>query len=261
MPADLAVQVVNYRTRDYLGPCLESIVAALAPLDLTARVLVYDNASGDDLSALRERFAGSVEFVAGAENLGFGAAQNRLAARTDARLLCCVNPDVVADRGAVFPPLLAAFADERVAVAGPRLVTPDGATQRWDHGELRGLRARVANGAGHAHWRERSGPTEVAWVSGAFLTVRRQAFAAVGGFDEAFFLYKEEEDLCLRIRRAGGRVLYVPQAAATHVGGVVAGRDPALLRAATDRYVAKHHPPGLRRRALEALYTHVTRRI
>lgn len=260
MPADLAVQVVNYRTSAYLGPCLDSVLAALAQTGVSARVLVYDNGSGDDLSGLERRFAGEVGFVMGPENLGFGAAQNRLAALSDARLLCCVNPDVTVDRRDVFARLLTAFADERVAVAGPRLVTPDGATQRWDHGELRGLRARVANGAGHAHWRERPAPAEAAWVSGAFLMVRREAFAAVGGFDEDFFLYKEEEDLCLRIRRAGGRVLYVPTAEVTHVGGVVAGRDPELLRASTERFAAKHHP-GLRRRLLEAVYLHVTRRI
>ena len=260
MATDVAVQVVNYRTRDHLGPCLESVLAALAQTGVPARVLVYDNASGDDLSELEKRFAGRVEFVAGTENIGFGAGHNRLAERSDARLICCVNPDVTIDRGNPFPALLAAFADPRVAAAGPRLVTPDGCTQRWDHGELRGVRARVANGAGHAHWRERAATTTVAWVSGAFLMVRREEFAAAGGFDEGFFLYKEEEDLCLRLRHRGGRVVYVPAVAATHVGGVVAGRDPELLRTSTARFVAKHHP-GLRRRLLDVVYRHVTRRI
>ena len=260
MACDLAVQVVNYRTRDHLGRCLESVLAALAQAGVPARVLVYDNASGDDLSELEHRFAARVEFVAGAENIGFGAGHNRLAARSDAGLICCVNPDIVVDRGNPFPALLDVFADPRVAAAGPRLVTPDGSTQRWDHGELRGLRARVANGAGHAHWRERAAAATVAWVSGAFLMVRREAFAAAGGFDEGFFLYKEEEDLCLRLRRGGGRILYVPAVAVTHVGGVVAGRDPELLRASTARFVAKHHP-GPRRRVLDVLYRHVTRRI
>ena len=80
------------------------------------------------------------------------------------------------------------------------------------------------------------------------------------GFNKGFFLYKEEEDLCRRIRHAGGTVLYVPDARATHIGGVVAGRDPAQLAASTERYVGKHLP-GRHRRVLELLYERVARRI
>ena len=260
MALGLSVQVVNYRTREHLQPCLSSLLAALERTPLSARLAVYDNASGDDLSELETRFAGRVEFVYGDVNLGFGAAQNRLAAPTDAAWICCVNPDVVADEPGVLERLLDAAEKSGATVAGPLLRTPDGAPQRWDHGELHGLRARIANGAGHAHWRPRAERTDVAWVSGAFLLVRGDAFRAAAGFDEGFFLDKEEEDLCRRIRHAGGTVLYVPDARATHIGGVVAGRDPAQLAASTERYVGKHLP-GRRRRVLELLYERVARRI
>ena len=202
-----------------------------------------------------------MEFHAAPENLGFGGGHNRLAALHDAPLLCLVNPDVVVEDAAVFPRLLAALDDASVAIAGPLLRTPDGAPQRFDHGELRGVRARVANAAGHAHWRPRTATTEAAWVSGAFLLVRRSAFAAAGGFDESFFLYKEEEDLCLRIRQAGGRVLYVPAAEAVHIGSVVAGRDPERLAESVARFQDKHFPARRRRRVYDALYRGVTRRI
>jgi GT2 family glycosyltransferase len=260
MAAELTVQVVNYRTREHLGACLGSVLAALAETPATARVVVLDNASGDDLGDLAERFAGQVEFLAAERNLGFGGGHNRLAADGDTPLLCFLNPDVVIERRDVFARLLSVLEDDRVAAAGPLLRTPDGAQQRFDHGELRGVRARIANGAGHAHWAPRSARAEVAWVSGAFLLVRRAAFDAVGGFDEGFFLYKEEEDLCLRIRRAGGRVIYVPDAEATHVGSVVAGRDPQQLADSMARYVAKHLS-GRRRRLLDVLYRNVSRRI
>jgi GT2 family glycosyltransferase len=259
--AELIVQIVNYATKAYLRPCLAGVLDALEQTPVASRVLVLDNASGDDLSDLAGELAGRVEFHAAERNLGFGAGQNLLAARGDSRLLCCLNPDVVLDHRDVFTTLLAAFEDERVAVAGPLLRTPSGDPQRWDHGELHGLRARVANGAGHAHWRARTAAADVAWVSGAFLVARRDAFAAAGGFDEGYFLYKEEEDLCLRVRRAGGRVRYVPEAQATHVGSVVAGRDPAQLAASTERYMARNFPSQRRRRLLDALYTRVTRRI
>lgn len=261
MAAELTVQVVNFATQAYLEPCLSSVLAALAQTPIASRVAVLDNGSGDDLSDLAAAFAGAVDFHASEQNLGFGGGHNRLAARGDSRFICLVNPDVVVGQRDVFARLLSALDDERVAVAGPLLRTPAGARQRFDHGELHGLRARIANGAGHAHWQPRTERTEVAWVSGAFLLVRRAAFAAAGGFDESFFLYKEEEDLCLRIRSAGGRVLYVPDAEATHIGSVVAGRDPVHLDASVARFHAKHFPSAWRRRALDAIYRNVTRRI
>jgi N-acetylglucosaminyl-diphospho-decaprenol L-rhamnosyltransferase len=259
-PPELSVQVVNYETAAHLPACLSSLLAALEEAPVSSRIAVLDNGSSDDLSGLERRFGRDVDFVSSAENLGFGGGQNLLAGRNRSSLVCCVNPDVVAEQRDVFARLLSVLEDPAVAVAGPQLITPSGETQRFDHGELRGLRARIANGAGHAHWRPRRERAEVAWVSGAFLLVRREVFAAVGGFDEAFFLYKEEEDLCRRIRRRGGRVLYVPDAHAQHVGSVVAHRDPALLEASVAHYRAKHFP-GARRRVLDAVYRHVSRRI
>jgi GT2 family glycosyltransferase len=254
MSAELTVQVVNFRTRDFLGPCLESLAGALRHSGVSSRVLVLENGSGDDLTNV------AAEVVVSEQNLGFGGGHNLLAARHDSPLLCFVNPDVVCDQEDVFARLLDALGAPGVVAAGPLLCTPDGEPQPFDHGELRGLRAVVANGAGYAHWRPRDQRTEAAWVSGAFLLVRRAAFDAAAGFDESFFLYKEEEDLCLRMRRAGGRVLYVPDAHARHVGSVVAGRDPELLARADARFRAKH-AAGLRGRLLRPLYTHVTRRI
>ena len=78
---------------------------------------------------------------------------------------------------------------------------------------------------------ERDAPADAAWVSGAACLVARHAFDAVGGFDPGFFLYKEEEDLFLRIRRAGGRVRYLPSVRVRHDGAATASRErpPARL--------------------------------
>lgn len=234
----LAVQIVNYDTAEWLGPCLDSVLAN-APTG--TRVVVLDNASSDDIEELRDRFA-AVVFVRSERNLGFGGGHNRLAREHDAELLCLVNPDVVVEGPEVLARLLTEFGDPAVGAAGPLLRTADGEPQRFDHGELGGLRARVAAGAGHAHWVPRTRAADAAWVSGAFLVVRREAFDAVGGFDEGFFLYKEEEDLGLRMRGAGWRVRYVPEVDVRHVGGVVARRDPQRLAASIARYRAKHAP-------------------
>jgi N-acetylglucosaminyl-diphospho-decaprenol L-rhamnosyltransferase len=258
---DLAVQIVNFNTKAHLVPCLESVVTALGRSRLDTRVLVLENGSNDDLGELAERFGEGVEFYESEVNLGFGGGHNRLAGSTRSRYLCLLNPDVVMPAGAdVFGALVAACSRSGVAVAGPMLVGVDGAPQRWDHGELHGLRARISNGAGAAYWRERHQRADVAWVSGACMVVRRDTFEAAGGFDERFFLYKEEEDLCLRIRRAGGRVVYEPAVRVTHVGSVAAKRAPEHFRPSIEYYLEKNFPRRWRRRLLRVLYVAWARR-
>jgi len=259
MDPELVVQIVNYRTRDHLGPCLDGVLADLDDAGVPHRVLVLENGSGDDLRGLIAGYGGRVELLERDENRGFGGGHDVLAAAARSRWICCVNPDVTVPRPGVLRGLLRHGEDPRVVAVGPLLRTADGSPQRWDHGELRGLRAWVARGAGHAHWRPRRRPVRVAWVSGAFLLLRRSAFEAVGGFDERFFLYKEEEDLCLRLRAAGGRVIYDPTVAADHVGGVVARRHEHL-EASIALYRQKHVPPR-RGAACDWLYRHVTRRL
>ena len=259
MAPDLVVQIVNFNTEEHVARLLPGLLDELGRTPGTSEVHVLENGSDDDLTALRARWEPRVRFHDSVENRGFGGGHDELARRTDSRAILCVNPDVEVDRPGVVAGLLRHLDDPSVAAAGPLLRTADGTPQRWDHGELRGVRARVANGAGHAHWRPRETPLDVAWAAGAFLLLRRDAFDAVGGFDERFFLYKEEEDLCLQLRRAGGRVVYDPTVSVGHEGGVVASREEHMA-ASVAAYAAKNLP-GRRRALLELLYTHVTRRI
>jgi GT2 family glycosyltransferase len=258
---ELVVQIVNYETKRYLTRCLTSVVRALDGSPLTSRVLVLNNGSTDDLSDIERRYSGIVDFYASDENLGFGTGHNLLATKANSAFLCCVNPDVVVTQGDAFERLLAHFADDSVAVTGPMLRTESARPQHWDHGELSGIRARVANGAGHAHWRPRYERIEAAWVSGAFLVARRSAFEAVGGFDEHYFLYKEEEDLCLQIRRNNRKVIYDPTVEAMHTGGVIARRSKEYHAASLQYYMTKNFSRQWLRRLLEAILLHVTRRL
>jgi GT2 family glycosyltransferase len=242
---DVAVQIVNYRTRAHLEDCLPTVLAD-AP---EARVLVLDNASGDDLSGLASP---QVEIVMGEENLGFGAGHNLLATRHDAGALLFLNPDTRFVEPETVSRLLSALGGDVQAV-GPRLVSADGEWDPRDHGELHGFRARVAQAAGTSHYRRRSSPTDAAWVSGAACLVAREAFDAVGGFDEGFFLYKEEEDLFLRIRQAGGRVVYVPSVTVRHDGAVVASRDDHMPASAA-RFADKHIRSRVQRRVMPRVH-------
>ena len=250
MPLDVAVQVVNYRTRPHLEACLPTLLADLAELD--HRVLVLDNASGDDLSDAARRHP-EVAFSTAERNLGFGAGHNRLAALHDARAVLFLNPDTEIVEPRTVERLLEALGGE-VAAVGPQLVSASGAVDPRDHGELHGVRGRLAQAAGDSFYRRRDAPADVAWVSGAACLVDRAAFDEVGGFDPEFFLFKEEEDLLRRIRGRGGRVLYLPTVSVRHEGGVVASRAEHMP-ASQARFAAKHAP---RRRALLPVHRAVT---
>ena len=224
-------------------------------------MLVLNNASTDDLSDIAQRYAGRVEFCESDVNRGFGTGHNLLATKANSTFLCCVNPDVEITHADAFERLLENFDDHSVAVAGPMLCTESARPQLWDHGELTGIRARIANGAGHAHWRPRDERIEAAWVSGAFLLARRSAFDAIGGFDERYFLYKEEEDLCLQMRRNNYKVIYDPTVKVIHTGGVVAKRSTQHHTASLQYYMNKNFPRRWLRKSLEVIYLRVSRRI
>jgi N-acetylglucosaminyl-diphospho-decaprenol L-rhamnosyltransferase len=247
VPPDVAVQIVNYRTRDHLGPCLRAVRADLgtgAAGGLNIRVLVLDNASGDDLGDLAAEHP-EAEFHTAERNLGFGAGHNHLATLHDARVLLALNPDTVLGRPGTIAGLRAVLTEPGVAAAGPQLHDEAGRVHPWDHGELHGARARLAAAAGHSHPRERHERADVAWVSGACAAIARPWFDAVGGFDPGFFLYKEEEDLFLRMRRRGARVIYEPSIRALHHGSVTGARGEHL-EASVRRFRHKHVRAPLR---------------
>lgn len=252
MTPSLAVQIVNYRTRAYLERCLASVVADLQASGLEYEINLLDNASGDDLESLRERYDRCQAYVA-RRNLGFGAGHNLLAAKTGASHLLILNPDIEFIALGTGLRLLESARSAQVEVVGPKLIADDGAAQRWDHGRLHGLRAQISYRAGHSYWRESASREDVAWVSGAAMLVEHDAFRSIGGFDDAFFLYKEDEDLCLRIRQAGGRISYDPRIVARHHGSVVAARGDELARS-TSYFIAKHFPHRRTQRAFAAAH-------
>ena len=214
---------------------------------------LLDNASGEDLEDLPVRLPNCRVFTA-PSNLGFGGGHNLLAGRTGAQYLLILNPDVEF----LFPEtvrrlLLPLAGADRVKAVGPKLLTDAGQAQPYDHGRLHGLRAEIALKGGHSYWRQTSTRQEVAWVSGAAMLVERAEFAAIGGFDENLFLYKEDEDLCQRLRGAGGQVIYEPAAAVRHHGSVVANQHEELA-VASKYYFSKHFRDQRSRRAFAAVH-------
>jgi len=254
--ADIRIQIVNYRTKAFLVDCLRTLFRSLAATPIRYTVAILDNASGDDLADLACLFPEQrLEVHQGTHNIGFGAGQNFLARQGEATYLFLVNPDTQFLQPQTPQRLLQRALETGAQVIGPRLATPEGRAQKWDHGELEGWLARIALASGNSYWRERSHPVEAAWVSGAAFMIEKCWFERLGGFDEHFFLYKEEEELCWRLRALGGKVLYDPTLSVMHHCGVVARRSEHL-RQSTDYFLQKHFHarPGYRAfRLLNAL--------
>jgi N-acetylglucosaminyl-diphospho-decaprenol L-rhamnosyltransferase len=249
----LAIQIVNYRTRAYLERCVATVVADVETSGLRYELNLLDNASGEDLDDFAAEFDACRTFTA-PRNLGFGGGHNLLANQTQAPYLLILNPDVeflVPD--SVKRLLDVAVGGEGVAAVGPKLITSAGSAQPYDHGRLRGLRAQIALRGGHSYWHRTDVRQQVAWVSGAAMAVERAAFTRVGGFDENLFLYKEDEDLCLALRRDGGRVIYEPAVVLRHQGSVVADRQDGLTGASA-YFFDKHYPNRGSQRAFAAAH-------
>ncbi|HFD40431.1 MAG TPA: glycosyltransferase family 2 protein [Anaerolineae bacterium] len=234
---DLAVVTVSYNTRDLLADCLDSALAGLARSALNGQVWVVDNASGDGSAEMVRRRFPQVRLIAHDENLGFAAGNNLALRRMGfprlaARHILFLNPDtrIVGDALG----LLVRFLDEtpRAGVVGPRLVYGDG---RFQHSAFafpglaqilldffplhpRLLESRL-NGRYPRRRYESGAPFAVDHPLGAALMVRAEALAQVGPFDEDFFMYCEEIDLCRRIKKAGWGVYCAPQAEIVHLAG------------------------------------------
>lgn len=248
----VAVVVVSFETRD-------SLLAGLAALDREAGVaietVVVDNASSDgSADAVRSAFPG-VRVLENASNLGFARACNQGARETRAPLLLFLNPDARPEPGALATMAASFDAYPRLGVLGPRTRSSNGDIQvstgpdlslvaEWRQRRLvRGVARRHPPSLARAE-RLYAVEHEPGWVSGACLMLRRSAFDAVSGFDERFFLYEEDADLCRRVRAAGWRVLFTAAAAARHARGLSMARAPQRARLEYHRshllYYQKH---------------------
>jgi GT2 family glycosyltransferase len=249
---DVSVSLVNTNSRELLLACLESLRG------VDAEIVVLDNASEDgSADAVRERFPG-VRLIEQRRRAGFGANHNEVIRATSGRYVYVLNEDTTSADWGLDRMVAHLDANPRVAALAPRLEYPDGRLQdsAWRFptpataalGLLTLSRAGVVQSGGRE-------TRDVDWAMAAALLVRREALDEVGFFDEGFFIYSEETDLCLRLRRAGWRTQYFPSVTVVHhesqfSAGIPERRINEMWRG-RHRYWAKHHSPaGARAAAL-----------
>ena len=256
MRYDLLIQIINYNTRDYLTICLNSLISDLSGTGINYKIIVLDNNSDDNLEDLEKHYsAESISFHYSKKNLGFGGGHNFISKIEDSRFILILNSDIKFIEENSVKRLfeqLEAFSSKGYKVSGPKLVEEDMSQQRFDHGELQGITSWIKNNYGSSYWKPRDKPAEAAWVSGAVLLIERNLFESVKGFDEKFFLYKEEEDLCKRIRDTGAKILYDPSVSVMHYGHVVAKRSEHFSDS-MNYYLDKHFRNNISYKVLNAI--------
>jgi GT2 family glycosyltransferase len=227
---DLSVLIVTYNSARLIGPLLSRLREELA--GVAAEVVVVDNASADGTAARIRREHPWVTLVASAANLGFAAGNNLAAKHAAGRYLMLLNPDAIPAAGALARGIELMDQHPGVGLAGGELRGADGSRQpsarmfpmlRDELFTLSGLAARYPRSRLFARldrrWADPEAAAEVDWIPGAFVFIRAQDFATLSGFDERFFMYYEEVDLCRRLRAAGRRIQYWPELKAMHIGG------------------------------------------
>jgi len=211
----LSIIIVNYNSLSQLECCLSSISDKLGDFECETIVVNNDNESLSPLFTKQPRLK-TIEIN---RNIGFGAACNLGAGSAGGKYLCFLNPDteiISTDiRG-----LLKNFETEpNLGIAGPLVLTTEGLPQPWSFGKDITLWSIIKNNLFPSKPLMDKPVFQVDWVSGAALFIRKELFEKLGGFDEDFFMYFEDVDLCKRARAASFDVLLYSDFHVVHFGG------------------------------------------
>lgn len=241
-----AAVIVNYNAGPLIVKCVRSVLEdqSAGP----AEIVVVDNDSTDGSPDLLEReCAGTgVTVIRTGANLGYAKAANRGIAATSAEVIAVLNPDATVYSGTAAAMLARLDADGRLAAVGPLVEDPDGTV----YPSARAVPS-TADAVGHGlfllFWpnnpftrryrqldEDPSKERDVDWVSGAAIWLRRAALDEIGGWDERYFMYVEDVDLCWQLRQAGWRIAYEPLGRVVHVRAASTSRVPY-------RMIAEHH--------------------
>lgn len=228
--SDVALVVVNHDTREELLGCLGTARTGGAD-----QIVVVDAGSADGSASAAREAHPDVEMLE-LPNVGYARAANAGAARTTAPVVVVANADTRFEPGSLRRLAAAIDADPGLGAAGPFVRYPDGRPQASAR-RLPTLGEALAHALLGLWWpRNRwtrayrmvdadvTAPRDVDWLSGCVLALRREAFAEVGGFDPGYFMYVEDVDLGLRLRRAGWQLRYIPEAGVIHRVGASTGR-------------------------------------
>lgn len=250
---DISIIIINWNTRDMLADCIDSIWHHADGLKLD--IIVVDNASSDGSQAMLRESYPDVQLIANQDNVGFAKANNQAMQIAEGRYFLLWNSDAFAQPDSLQALLRLAEAQPQAGLIGAQLRNQDGSFQAshtpfptlWQEFLiLTALGRRMYGNSYPSHGPEAEhGPQQVDYVEGACMLVRREAYEQVGGLDEGYFMYAEEVDWCMSIKRAGWQIWYQPASKVTHLGGASSSgrrtRREADLYRSRVRFFNKHY--------------------
>lgn len=223
----LTISIVNYNAGIYILNCLKSLQAVKD--EVSMEIYVVDNASTDDsIEKIIKEFP-EVKVIENKENLGFGKAHNQVLKIAETEYILILNPDVEIEKGVLKTAVEFMNHHTSVGVVTGQVILSDGRIDLTAH---RGLPTPLAafkyyflkdDSLYHLSKSDMSLPHEVDSVSGAFLLTRKSILESVGYFDEDYFMYAEDIDLCYRISTAGYKIMYLPGIKILHHKGISTG--------------------------------------
>jgi GT2 family glycosyltransferase len=233
---DLAVVIVSHNTKQLLEDCLDSVCAAEQPAG-GLQLIVVDNASNDGtVEMLRQKF-GAVHLISNHDNRGFSAANNQGAAVADSRYLLFLNSDTRVRPDALVKPLCYMQANPKVGALTAKLVYPNGQRDPDNHRgfptpwtsfcHFSGLDRLFPNSPRlngyYQSYLDFDQVHRIEVAAGSYLMMPTSLFRQLGGWDETFFFYGEDIDLCYRINEAGYPIIYYPEVEVIHYKGASSG--------------------------------------
>jgi GT2 family glycosyltransferase len=260
MATDLSIVIVTWNSRRDIERCLHTL--ARYSSGVAVEIIVFDNASTDGTAAWVTTHFPEARLISSEVNLGFARANNRAAREAEGRHLLFLNPDTWVDSDLATE--LVRFLDShpQAGACAPRVLNPDGSLQRGTMRTLPTLETLFYDQTGLSRlfpgsrrfgrywmtWWDHNDMREVEQAAGACFAIRRGLFEQIGGFDEGYFMYYEDVELCRAVMAAGWKTFFLPQARVYHVGGqstiqAVSRNFPELHRSMY-RYFRRHHGRG-----------------
>jgi GT2 family glycosyltransferase len=213
---DISVLIVNYNTAELVKKCIESL---LDQQNVNFEIIVIDNNSHDSSAEILQKLTPRITFILNTDNKGFGRANNQAFKLCKGRYIFMLNPDAVCLTNQDLAHAVQFMnAHPECGLAGTRIVNGNQQLEETSFYHYPRQKQTSANFSGL--------PGKLATVLGASMIVRREVFEKVNGFDEEFFLYGEETDLCLRIRKAGYMIGYCEFVTVQHIGSASEKGNP-----------------------------------
>lgn len=240
----LSIIIVNFQSQAFLTKCLNSLEENLKGLSF--EVILFNN----DSLPLEKRsfsdFSFPFELIQSKDNLGFGAGCNLATQKASGEFIFFLNPDSFLIDASCKKALAFLQENPQVGAAGGKiLLFPQKILQPWTSGKKTSFfRILFRHNVG-ASWKKNR-PTKVDWVSGTALLVRKTVFEKIGGFDPTFFMYFEDQDLCLRIKKIGFEIFFLPFFSINHYDGKSWKSEQQKKKSfyfSQDIFFKKHRPP------------------